>query len=99
MGNEISQGNDYVCTVCHQTWFRKSVSNTNNITGISSEMIEKCYAGKKSYNDQEWICSTCKSNLKDGKIPTISVINGFKFPNQPDICKKSKHNGRKNLFA
>lgn len=29
-------------------------------------------------------CTTCRSSLKSGKIPTLAVINGFRFPDYPN---------------
>ena len=77
----IAVGPLFVCTCCHQTWFRKSVSLLKNTT------IRKCsfnYCTKlKSVKSEEWICHTCLSALKDGKVPKLSVANGMKWPNKP----------------
>ena len=77
----IAVGPLFVCTCCHQTWFRKSVSllkNTNIMTRSSN------YCTKfKSVNNEEWICHTCLSALKGGKVPKLSVENGMKWPNKP----------------
>ena len=77
----IAVGPLFVCTCCHQTWFGKSVSLLKNTT------IRKCsfnYCTKlKSVNSEEWICHTCLSALKDGKVPKLSVANGMKWPNKP----------------
>lgn len=36
-------------------------------------------------NDTEWICSTCHSNLKDGKLPSCAKANKMTFPDKPEI--------------
>ena len=41
------------------------------MTGYIS--VEKC----------EWLCNTCFNNIKQGKIPKLSVLNSMKFPSKP----------------
>ena len=77
----IAVGPLFVCTCCHQTWFRKSVSLLKN-TNIRRCSLKYC-TKLKSVNSEEWICHTCLSALKDGKIPKLSVANGMKWPNKP----------------
>ena len=71
----------YVCTCCHQTWFRKSVSMLKN-THIPTRMRSYC-TKFTSVNDEEWVCHTCLNSLKDNKAPRLSVANGMKWPNKP----------------
>ena len=33
-----------------------------------------------SVGNEEWICHTCLSALRDTKIPKLSVANGMKWP-------------------
>ena len=37
--------------------------------------------------DTEWICGTCHSNLKTGKLPTCAKANKMTFPEKPDVLK------------
>jgi hypothetical protein len=34
-------------------------------------------------SDTEWICSTCHSNLKSGKLPSSAKANKMTFPEKP----------------
>ena len=78
----ISVGPLYVCTCCHQTWFRKSVSMLKN-THIPKE-IRRLYCTKfTSVNGEEWVCHTCLNSLKNSKVPRLSVANGMKWPDKP----------------
>jgi hypothetical protein len=43
--------------------------------------------GIKSIDDIEWICSTCHSNLKSGKLPSCAKANKMTFPEKPDVLK------------
>ena len=80
--SDISFGPIYVCSCCHQTWFRKSVS-----------MLKKCHIPAESkrlhcteftsVGNEEWICHTCLSALRDSKLPKLSVANGMKWPDKP----------------
>ena len=79
--SSILVGPLYVCTCCHQTWFRKSVSMLKN-THIPARMRSYC-TKFTSVNDEEWVCHTCLNSLKDYKAPRLSVANGMKWPIKP----------------
>ena len=36
-----------------------------------------------SVGNEEWICHTCLSALRDSKLPKLSVANGMKWPDKP----------------
>ena len=80
--SDISIGPLYVCSCCHQTWFRKSVSKLINVH-ISAESKRRHCTDFISVNNEEWICHTCLSALRDSKIPKLSVTNGMKWPIKP----------------
>ena len=80
--SDISIGPLYVCSCCHQTWFRKSVSMLKN-THIPAESKRMHCTNFISVNNKEWICHTCLSALRDSKIPKLSVTNGMKWPIKP----------------
>ena len=50
-------------------------------------MLKMCLTGIRSVDDKEWICSTCHSNLKVGKIPSCAKANKMTFPEKPDALK------------
>ena len=70
----ISVGPEYVCTCCDQLWYRSSVSECNATLykSCSTEILNLCLTGLKSIDSLEWICSTCHSNLKGGKLPACA---------------------------
>ena len=72
----------YVCSCCHQTWFRKSVSMLKN-THISAESKRLHCTDFTSVGNEEWICRTCLSALRESKPPKLSVANGMKWPDKP----------------
>ena len=80
--SSIAIGHIYVCTCCHQTWFRKSVSMTKNIN-ISPKDLRLYWTKLLSVNKEEWVCHTCLSNIRDGKVPKLSVANGMKWSEKP----------------
>ena len=80
--SSISVGPLYVCTCCHQTWFRKSVSMLKN-THMPTRIRELYCTKFTSVNDEEWVCHTCLNSLKDSKMPRLSVANGMNWPNKP----------------
>ena len=79
---DISIGPLYVCSCCHQTWFRKSVSMLKN-THISAESRRLYCTDFTSVGNEEWICHTCLSALRESKPPKLSVANGMKWPDKP----------------
>ena len=59
---KISNGPIYVCTICLQTWFRRSVSNIDLIKVCSEaeqEKLNQCRRHYVSAEDKEWICKGC----------------------------------------
>ena len=76
----------YVCSCCHQVWFKQSVKQISSINKLSPDaksLLNKCMSSYMSVGNNEWICNTCLSNIKQGKIPKLSVMNGMKFPHKP----------------
>ena len=80
--SNIAIGPLYVCTCCHQTWFRKSVSMLKN-THIPAQSRRLYCTTFTSVNNEEWVCHTCLSALRDSKNPKLSVANGMKWPDKP----------------
>ena len=79
--SSIAVGPLFVCTCCHQTWFRKGVCMLKNINLPTSSRLY-C-TNFMSINDEEWICHTCMGAIRDGKVPKLSVANGMKWPDKP----------------
>ncbi len=85
----ISVGPEYICTCCDQLWYKSSVTqcNASLYKSCSREILTLCLTGMKSVDNTEWICSTCHSNLKAGKLPTCAKANKMTFPEKPDVLK------------
>ena len=84
----ISVGPEYVCTCCDQLWYRSSVTKCNPLyQSCSREILDLCLTGLESIDDTEWICGTCHSNLKVGKLPTCAKANKMTFPKKLDVLK------------
>ena len=77
--SSIAVGPLYVCTCCHQTWFRKGVCTLKNINLPTNSRL---YCTKFiSVNDEEWICHTCIGAIRGNVInvlvdiqPTVSCL-------------------------
>ena len=80
--SDIAIGPLYVCSCCHQTWFGKSVSMLKN-THISAESKRLHCTDFTSVGNEEWICHTCLSALRESKPPKLAVTNGMKWPDKP----------------
>ena len=85
--DKITHGPEYICTCCDQLWYRSSVSKCNSSNyscKCSQSLLEECITGTKSVDDTEWICSTCHSNLTEGKLPACSKANKMQFPKKTE---------------
>ena len=80
--SDISIGPLYVCTCCHQPWFRKSVAFLKN-SHIPAERRRQFCSGFIYVNNKEWACHTCLSALRERKCPKLSVANGMNWPDKP----------------
>ena len=85
----ISVGPEYICTCCDQLWYRSSVTecNVSLYKYCSKEILNLCLTGLKSIDNTEWICGTCHSNLKVGKLPSCAKANKMTFPEKPEVLK------------
>ena len=61
--------------------------DANKYDACSKDVVESCVTGVKSVDtcNSEWICTTCHSNLKRGKLPSCSKANKMSFPKKPEL--------------
>ncbi|CAG2216944.1 unnamed protein product [Mytilus edulis] len=86
----VNNGPIYVCTSCQQLWYKHSVRKFKSVfPSADVDVIQNC-PQTASVDDTVWICSTCQSHLKKGKIPPSSTMNKMTFPEQ-GILKKMNH--------
>ena len=84
--NEALSSCSYVCSCCQQVWFKQSVKEVSSLKrteSIDLSLLTKCLTGYTSVANLEWICNTCLFNIRQGKIPKLSFINGMTFPQKP----------------
>ena len=84
--DSIAAGPIFVCTCCHQTWFRHSVYDVQNIRLSNKEeenMFKKCRTGYISKDNKEWICRACRIAVKERRVPKLSIYNKMGFPDVP----------------
>ena len=84
--DSIKCGPEYICTCCDQLWYQSSVTkcDANKYTKSTKHLLYVCITGRTSVDNMEWICSTCNSNLSDGKLPVCSKANKMTFPVKPE---------------
>ena len=83
---KTSEGPIYVCTCCHQLWFKHCVYNVNEIhfkTENEKATFHICRTKFVSRDGKEWICKTCRTSVKGAKIPKLSIKNKMGFPPLP----------------
>ncbi|CAH3031655.1 unnamed protein product [Pocillopora meandrina] len=84
--DSINCGPEYICTCCDQLWYRSSVTkcDANKYTKCTKNLLDACITGKTRVDKTEWVCSTCHSNLSDGKLPVCPKANKMGFPVKPE---------------
>ena len=63
-------------------WYKHSVSPADRVRLANPDLV-KYLQNIKSVDKVEWLCSTCGSHLRKGKIPPCAIANGMKFPEKP----------------
>lgn len=76
----VSEGPDYVCSCCTQTFFRHNVQKSENLPDVTKQRFLTNFV---SVDMCEWVCLTCFRCLKSGKTPSLWIHNGLKFPAKP----------------
>jgi len=85
--SNVVQNTEMICTCCDELSYRSSVvkCDANKYNVCSEDAVESCVTGVKSVDNSEWICTTCHSNLKKGKLPGCSKANKTSFPEKPEL--------------
>ena len=87
--SSIEVGPEYVCTCCDQLWYRSSVKKCSRdaYSNCCPSIVSSVVTGVKSVGSIEWICLTCDSNLKRGRLPCCAKVNEMLFPVKPDVLE------------
>ena len=76
---KIREGPYYVCCVCNRMLYKKSVKNF-----LSTKYSNQHYFSiQTSFDGKEYICNTCNSKVKQGKVPCQAVINNMYVDDTP----------------
>jgi len=65
----------HVGTICNRLWFKEDLKQP---VEVHQEILHKILPNKSV--EDILACNTCFSSLSKNKIPSMSVYNGFKFP-------------------
>lgn len=76
---KIREGPYYVCCVCNRMLYKKSVKNF-----LSTKYHDQHYFSvQTSFDGKEYICNTCNSKVKQGKVPCQALINNMYVDDTP----------------
>ena len=66
----ICSGPEYICTCRDQLLYESSVLHCvpEKYNSVDKSIIAVCLNGTKSVADAEWICFTCHTSIKNGKM-------------------------------
>ena len=78
-------GPEHACTCCNQSWCWSSARKceANKYPKCSTTLPEACITTNAIIDNTKWICSTCQSNLSNGKLLVRSKANKIGFPVKP----------------
>ena len=71
--SKIREGPCYICCVCNRCLYKRSVI----IFCQSKYSCQNIFSVQSSFDGKEYICKTCHSKVKDGKLPCQSVVNNM----------------------
>ena len=78
------EGPIYACSICQQNNFKDKVHVITKLKKNKyTQFLNECKTDYKSFNNNEYICTTCKEYIKKGIVPRLSVKNGCGFPKKP----------------
>ena len=79
--SRIKEGPYYICSVCNRLLYRKSVKLLEK-TKYSS-VPKTLFTDIASFDNKEYICTTCHSKVLKGKIPCQAVYNDMSVDEIP----------------
>uniref|UniRef100_A0A669CTC8 ATP-dependent DNA helicase n=1 Tax=Oreochromis niloticus TaxID=8128 RepID=A0A669CTC8_ORENI len=102
--SNIKSAPSYVCTVCLKASFPNQVKICKRENYSKHQTVaQQCLTGKfvhvcdEACNDQcsfpverkkEYICHTCHSSLKSGRMPRLAAVNGLELQDIPaELCE------------
>ena len=69
--NKIREGPYYICCVCNRILYRKTVT----VLKKDKYSIRHLFTEKKSFDNQEYICTMCNYKMSKGQVPCEAVCN------------------------
>ena len=70
---KISEGPDFICTICNGILYKKSV-----IICINKKYPYQSYFNiQQSFDGKQYICNTCHKKFMIGKLPCQAVVNEY----------------------
>ena len=78
--NKIREGPYEICCVCNRMLYKKSIKNF-----LSTKYPDQHYFSVQtsSFDGKGYICNTCNSKVKQGKVPCQAVINNMYVDDTP----------------
>ena len=79
--SRIKEGPYYICSVCNRLLYRKSVKLLEKKK--YSSVPKTVFTNTASFDNKEYICTTCHSKVVKGKIPCQAVYNDMSVDKIP----------------
>ena len=79
--SRIKEGPYFICSVCNRLWYRKSVKLLEKKK--YSLVPKTLFTDIASFDNKEYICTTCHSKVLKGKIPCQAVYNDMSVDEIP----------------
>ena len=79
--SRIKEGSYYICSACNCLLYRKSVKLLEKKK--CSSVPKTVFTNTASFDNKEYICTTCHSKVVKGKIPCQAVYNDMSVDEIP----------------
>ena len=86
----IQEGPTFICSSCNRLLYRRCVYKYS-LTDFKIEfqpLVEKCRTNKISFDNNEYICNTCRNSLRKGQLPAMAEANFMKLDEIPQQLKE-----------
>ena len=86
----VREGPEYICNCCHRLMYQKTVVefHLRKYSKLSEDVLHGVFPPERelaSAHQKVWICSTCNSTLKKGKMPAQAKANNLGLEDIPHV--------------
>lgn len=83
---KVREGPVFICCSCQKLLYKRSVSEFKRdlFKECDDSFLHSCTNDKATFDQKQYICSTCSRHFKQNSIPPESIGNNLKLEDIPD---------------